>query len=52
MDNSDMLRLFAEANRKCGRNEYADLLENTAAVYEAAEILREEQKNANNPPKG
>ena len=40
--NSYLLRMFAEANRKCGHDEYAKLLENTAVVYEAREILEDE----------
>jgi len=44
MDNSDILYLFAQVNRRNGYEEYADMLENTAAVYEADKIL-EEAKN-------
>lgn len=44
MDNSDILRLFAQANRRTGHEEYAKTLENAAAVYEAQEILKEESK--------
>lgn len=47
MDSSDILKIFAAANRKIGmlRNDknfidYANLLENTAAVYEANEVIR------------
>mgnify|MGYP001619967928 CR=1 FL=1 len=40
--NSYLLRLFAEANRKCGYDDYAKTLENAAVVYEAREVLEEE----------
>ena len=43
MDNSDILRLFAKANEKCGYKEYAEILEDAAAVYEASEILNEKK---------
>ena len=41
MNNSDFLKLFAQANRKCGYNDYADSLEEKATVYEADEVLKE-----------
>ena len=44
MDNSDFLRIFAKANRRNGFNEYADFLDNTATIYEAREVLKEEGK--------
>lgn len=47
MNNSDVMYLFALANRRCGHEEYAKLLENTAAVYEAREVLREVIKQDN-----
>ena len=50
MNKSDILRLFAQANRKCGKetgksfySKYAETLENAAAVYEANEILNEDK---------
>ena len=51
MNNSDILKLFADANRKCGYEDYAKLLDNPAAVYEATEILREERKRDNDKPR-
>ena len=36
--NSYLLRMFAEANRNCGHEDYAKILENAAAVYEAKEV--------------
>jgi len=43
MDGSDVLRILSAGNRKLGHVEYADQLENSAAVYEACEVLREEE---------
>ena len=43
MNNSDILKLFAQANRSLGHNKYADLLENTATVYEANEVIKESE---------
>ena len=40
--NSYLLRLFAEANRKCGHDDYAKTLDNAAVVYEAREVLVED----------
>ena len=47
MTNSDLLRLFAEANRKCGYEKYARTLEESAVIEEAKEILKE---NTNDNP--
>lgn len=40
--NSTILRMFAEANRKCGYDDYAKTLDNAAVVYEAREVLEED----------
>ena len=39
MKNSELLWLFAKANRKCGYDDYAQDLEDAALVHEAEEIL-------------
>ena len=46
--NSYLLRLFAEANRKCGYDDYAKTLENAAVVYEAREVLVENKNGGFN----
>ena len=38
MKNSELLRIFAQANKDCGYEEYAEMLEKKAAVSEAEEI--------------
>ena len=48
MKNSDIIKLFARANKRCGHDEYAEILDNTAAVYEANEIVRESEKRSEN----
>lgn len=52
MNSSDLLRLFASANRKIGKQKndenyirYANALENEAAVSEATETLRQDRKS-------
>ena len=45
MKNSEILFLFAQANRKCGYDEYADFLENSVAVKSAEEILSEDRRS-------
>jgi len=37
MKNSEFLRIFAQANKDCGYDKYAEILENQATVEEAAE---------------
>ena len=44
MDNSDIMHLMAMGLRRAGgehNKKYADMLDNTAATYEAQEILKE-----------
>lgn len=43
MKTSEILNIFAQANRRCGYHEAARVLENAATVKEAEEVL-----NANN----
>ena len=45
MRGSEILMLFSEANRRSGYTEYANILEDSASVHEATEILREERKD-------
>jgi len=54
MTNSEILNLFAQANREASRvlkndiySTYADMLENAAMVKKAEEILTEEDSNEN-----
>jgi hypothetical protein len=35
MKNSEIMALFAQANRKCGYTQYADFLDDTADQYQA-----------------
>jgi len=42
MKSSDLLKIAAIANRRAGHEEYANFLDNTSAVYEAVEVLKEE----------
>lgn len=44
MNESDIMRLFAQATKKCGYHDYAKQLENAATIYEANEIVREYEK--------
>ena len=39
MTNSQLLHIFAQANKNCGYDEYADMLDSAAAVYEAEEAI-------------
>ncbi len=45
MKNSELLRMFAEANKRCGYDQQAKKLEEVAVVYEAEEILKDEHKD-------
>ena len=44
MENSDLLRVFAQANKQCGHAKYANILENQATVEEAKEIKVEKKE--------
>jgi len=41
MKNSDLLRAFSLANKKCGYEKYAKILEESATVEEAKEVLKD-----------
>lgn len=43
MTNSEILQLFADANRKCGYIGYANFLEQEATVKAAEEITKEKR---------
>lgn len=45
---SNLLKMFAKANKICGYDDYAKILEDSAVVYEAKEILEEDNKKGNN----
>ena len=45
MKNSQLLYLFSQANRDCGYDGYANILEGSASAHEATEILKEERKD-------
>ena len=45
MKSSEFLRLVAQANRKCGYPQVAEICEKNAAVFEAEEILEEDNAN-------
>ena len=40
---SDILKIIANANEKCGYKDYAKLLYDTATIYEAVEIIKEKE---------
>jgi len=45
MENSELLRIFADANRQCGYKDYANFLEDSAATEEAKEIIKKETEH-------